>query len=96
MADVLQLPVERIREPNPGLRGAAQYALSALGQFGDALEAARALPPSSDLFLPDPGLAPRYADAADLYALVRRCGHHGGLDARLFQHGTDLAGADDR
>ena len=94
VADVLQLPVQRIREPNPGLRGAAQYAMAALGRFDNALDAAMSLPPSADTFLPDPGLAALYADVAEVYALVRRCGHHGGLDARLFQLGSDLAATD--
>ena len=96
IADVLGLPVRRIREPNPGLRGAAQYALAAIGRFDTALQAAIALSPSSDTFLPDADRAGPYADAAELYALVRRCGHHGGLDARLFQHGSDLAAASSR
>jgi xylulokinase len=94
LADVLRLPVRRILEPNPGLRGAAQYAWTATGAFGGVLEAARALAPSSEVVDPDPAHEHRYAEAMDLYARVRRCAHQGGLDERLFEHAVDLAGSD--
>jgi len=90
LADVLQLQVHRVREPNPGLRGAAQYGLAVLGHHGTVVEAATALPPSADVIQPVAAHADLYRDAAELYARVRRSSHGGGVDAHVFGRTTSL------
>jgi sugar (pentulose or hexulose) kinase len=82
-ADVLQVPVLRIANAELGLRGAAFYGLAAVGAYPDAVEAARRLQLSGDRFEPDVRLAERYAEAADVYLLVRRGFRESGVDQRL-------------
>ncbi|HVA87262.1 MAG TPA: FGGY family carbohydrate kinase [Candidatus Saccharimonadales bacterium] len=85
IADALGVPVARVTEPHPGLRGAACYGWSAVGRFGSALEAARALDTGVDWFVPGRDCGALYDEAAESYALVRRAFHEGGVDGRLFR-----------
>ncbi len=85
MADVIGLRVARVREPNPGLRGAAMYALSALGQYQDARTAAASLTPSVDEFEPDLACRILYAEAAQIYGTIRQLFQAGGVDEQLFR-----------
>jgi sugar (pentulose or hexulose) kinase len=85
LADVLGIPVARVAEPNPGLRGAAVFAWSALGRFTSVLEAARSLEAPADLFAPRSRHGTLYDQAAEVYALIRTAFHQGGVDERLFR-----------
>jgi sugar (pentulose or hexulose) kinase len=84
VANATQVPVVRVPDPELGLRGAAYYALAALGAFPSALDAARVLGVRGDEFAPDARLAERYAEGAELYRLTRESFRDSGLDKRLF------------
>ncbi len=85
LANVLQIPVLRVHEPNPGLRGAAQYGLAVLGRYPSVIDAATALPPGSDLVRPDIAQRDLYRDAAALYAQVRHSSRRDGIDAHIYE-----------
>jgi xylulokinase len=85
LADVAGIPVARVREPNPGLRGAAMYALGALGRDDGIRAVAQALAPDVDLFEPDLECGILYAEAAEIYATIRRSFHADAVDERLFR-----------
>jgi xylulokinase len=84
VANVLGVPVSRVREPNPGLRGAAMYALSSFGRFPDVRAAARSFEPEVDRFEPDLDCGILYQEAAQIYATIRQLFRSGGVDGRLF------------
>jgi xylulokinase len=85
LADVLAIPVARIVEPNPGVRGAAAYALAAIGREPGVLAAAARLDPPRDVFVPRSDYGNLYDEAVGTYALVRQSFHDGGIDERLFR-----------
>jgi xylulokinase len=85
LADVLALPVARITDPNPGLRGAAAYAFSAIGRHATVLGAAAALEPARDEFAPNTDYGTLYDEAAETYARARKSFHDGGMDDRLYR-----------
>ena len=85
LADVAGIPVARITEPNPGLIGAGTYALATLGVHPTVLSAARAVRVASDIFEPRLEHLRAYDEGAEMYALMRRSFHEGGLDDRLFR-----------
>ncbi len=90
MADVIQVPIERVAETELGLRGAAFYALAATGAYADVLDAARRLRLSGELYEPNPALAATYRAAADLYRLVRDTFRERGLDKLLLDGETRM------
>jgi sugar (pentulose or hexulose) kinase len=91
IADTLQLPVARTMEADPGLRGAACYAMAAIGADENAVAAARRIIVPRRLLDPAPeSPLPR---RADLYRRFREVFidqgldvaiHHGSLDAESF------------
>jgi xylulokinase len=83
MADALQVPVVRVADPDLGLRGAAFYALAAVQAYSGPLEAARRLRLPGDVFTPNARFAERYAEAAEVYKLVRSAFRENGIDQRL-------------
>jgi xylulokinase len=89
VADATGLRVRRVPDPELGLRGAAFYALAALGQWASALDGARAMIVSGDDFLPNPQWETRYAEAADLYKLARQSFRETGIDRRLLMAGAE-------
>jgi xylulokinase len=89
LANVLELAIERIDHPEPGLLGNASYALAAIGVYSDPLTATRALRAPAQLFEPDSALAGRYGELAAAYELARDTFEHSGLDDRLASLGAD-------
>jgi sugar (pentulose or hexulose) kinase len=83
IADALQVQVLRIADAELGLRGAAFYALASIGLYPDVLRAARCLRLPGDRFEPDRQLARAYAEAAEVYTLVRTSFRERGIDGRL-------------
>ncbi len=83
VADVLGIQVRRIRDPNPGLRGAAMFALSHLGVDGSPVDIASRLTLQADPFEPDASLAALYAKRAQLLLDIRGAFRAGGLDDAL-------------
>jgi xylulokinase len=71
VADATALPVNRVVDPHPSLRGAACYGFAARGDFRSAVEASYVLASPLETFNPDPGLRQRYSDAAELQLLLR-------------------------
>jgi sugar (pentulose or hexulose) kinase len=82
------VPIERVAETELGLRGAAFYALAAIGAYAAVLDVARRLRLSGELYEPNPALAATYGAAADLYRLVRATFRERGLDALLLDGET--------
>jgi xylulokinase len=90
VADVTGVPVSRVREPNPGLRGAAAYGLSAAGLHGSALEAMRTHQPSCDSFTPRIAYRAIYDDASNMYRLLRQVFDRGAVDDALYRRMATL------
>ena len=91
VSDVLGVRVLRSRDPNPGLRGAAIFALSHLGVDGSPPLIAERLSPIPDPFEPDPALAQLYAERSTLLLAVRRAFHASGWDAAAGAEAADAA-----
>jgi sugar (pentulose or hexulose) kinase len=88
LADIFGVPVERVVEPNPGLRGAAAYGWAAVDGPGSVLDWARDHPTPSQRFEPIADRRPIYAEAAGIYAELRTALHDAGLDERLADAGA--------
>lgn len=83
LADAFQVPIARVCDPDPGLRGAAAYGWSAVAPGRSAIAVARAAAPELDRFEPRRAFAGRYDDLAGRYAAVREAFGREGLDDRL-------------
>jgi xylulokinase len=88
LADLLSVPVARVLEPNPGLRGAAAYGWAALDSSQSVIDRARAHPTPLETFDPRPEHGALYEEAAGIYAALRAALHDGGLDERIAAAGT--------
>lgn len=88
VADVTGLPVARVRDPDPGLRGIGAYALTALGYHDDVLDAARALQADSELIEPDRSLTSLYDELAETYHAMRMMLADSRLDDALYRRAT--------
>ena len=83
IADVVGTEIVVPDEPDPGLRGAAAYALARVGSYPDVLAAARAVAGAGSLRAPSPAATEVLRDRADLYLQVRRAFMSSGLDEAL-------------
>ena len=83
IADVVGTEVVVPDEPDPGLRGAAAYALACAGSYPDVLAAARAVAGAGSLRAPSPAATEVLRDRADLYRQVRHALMNSGLDEAL-------------
>ena len=83
IADVVGTEVVVPEEPDPGLRGAAAYALAGVGLYPDVLAAARAVVGAGSLRAPSPAATEVLRDRADLYREVRHASMSSGLDEAL-------------
>ena len=83
IADVVGTEIVVPDEPDPGLRGAAAYALARVGSYPDVLAAARAVAGAGSLRAPSPAATEVLRDRADLYLQVRRAFSNSGLDEAL-------------
>jgi sugar (pentulose or hexulose) kinase len=83
VADALGVRVLRSRDPNPGLRGAAMFALGHVGFDGSPAEIAERLSAAADPFEPNASLEPLYTQRAALLRALRRAFHANGLDDAL-------------
>jgi sugar (pentulose or hexulose) kinase len=85
-ADAFGHPVARIREPNPGLRGGAIYALSALVAGSSPRAMAASLSPDGDVFEPSQAATGLYAASSALTDRLRSTFSGAGLDAAIAEH----------
>jgi xylulokinase len=83
LADLFGVPVARVLEPNPGLRGAAAYGWAAVDDSSSVLDRARDHPTPSETFDPVADRTALYEEAAGTYAALRTALHEAGLDERL-------------
>ena len=83
IADLVGTEVVVPEEPDPGLRGAAAYALAGVGLYPDVLAAARALTGTGSLRAPSPAATEVLRDRADLYRELRHASMNSGLDEAL-------------
>jgi xylulokinase len=83
LADVVRMPVARVVDPNPGLRGAAAYAWAGLHPGSSVLDWARDHRTPVEILDPDPARAAVYEESAGTYAALRSALHDAGLDERL-------------
>ncbi|MHB8398860.1 MAG: xylulokinase [Candidatus Limnocylindrales bacterium] len=82
LADVFQVPIARVNDPDPGLRGAGAYAWAGVTRVS-AAALARAREPGYDRFEPRRQFEDVYVDLADRYGAARRAFERAGLDERL-------------
>jgi len=85
VADVSGLPVARVLDPDPGLRGIAAYAETALGYHDDVLDAARALRAEFEMIEPDRSLSNLYEDLAEAYNAMQLMFADVGFDEALYR-----------
>ncbi len=71
VANAAGLPVNRVVDPHPSLRGAACYGFASRGDFGSAVDASQVLASPLETLDPDLGLHQQYSDAAELQLLLR-------------------------
>ena len=90
-ADVQGLPILRIKNPNPTLRGAACYAATELGFYASPIEAAASWPCTTDRFEPRPEFSDRYKAMAEIYRDILSSVQTAGLDQRVFALGSESA-----
>ena len=90
IADTLEVPVARTLEADPGLRGAACYALAALGLDADAIDAARRI--QAPLAVTKPALHSPLPARARLYRRIREAFVDHALDLAIYD-GSAEAGA---
>ena len=83
IADLLDAPVIVPNEPDPGLRGAAAYALVHCGFFADVIAAAGALEGPATVREPTMPATGALQARADTYRLVRQTFLNSGLDEAL-------------
>jgi len=83
LADIFAVPVARVVEPNPGLRGAAAYGWAAVDPSTSVLDWARDHPTPVDVFEPVAARGALYEESAGIYAALRTALHESGLDERL-------------
>ena len=83
MADIVGTEVVVPDETDPGLRGAAAYALVHAGSHPDVLSAARAIAGSGSARVPSPAATEALRAGADYYRDVRRAFARSGLDTDI-------------
>ena len=83
IADVVGTEIVVPDEPDPGLRGAAAYALACVGLYPGVLAAAGAVVGAGSLRAPSPAATGVLRDRADLYREVRHAFTSSGLDEAL-------------
>jgi xylulokinase len=88
LADIVRVPVARVLEPNPGLRGAAAYGWAAVDPSTTVLEWCRDHPTPSEPFEPIADHAAIYEESTGTYAALRTALHDAGLDERLADAGA--------
>jgi xylulokinase len=88
LADLFGVPVARVLEPNPGLRGAAAYGWAALDPSQTVIDRARSHPTPVETFEPRTENGALYQEAAGIYAALRGALHDGGLDGRIAAAGS--------
>jgi xylulokinase len=93
LADIVRVPVARVVEPNPGLRGAAAYGWAAVDASRSVLDWARDHPTPTERFEPVADRAARYEESEGIYAALRTALHSAGLDERLAAAGSADRGA---
>ncbi|MEA2547001.1 MAG: hypothetical protein QOI09_2274, partial [Chloroflexota bacterium] len=93
LADIVRVPVARVVEPNPGLRGAAAYGWAAVDASRSVLDWARDHPTPTERFEPVADRAARYEESEGIYAALRTALHEAGLDERLAAAGSADRGA---
>ena len=93
LADLFGVPVARVLEPNPGLRGAAAYGWAALDPSQSVIDRARSYPTPIETFEPRTEHQALYEEAAGIYAALRAALHDSGLDGRIAAAGTSSGGS---
>jgi sugar (pentulose or hexulose) kinase len=93
LADIFGVPVARVLEPNPGIRGAAAYGWAALDTSQSVIDLARAHPTPLEAFEPTAEHRAPYEEAAGIYAALRTALHESGLDGRIAAAGASSAEA---
>ena len=83
IADVVGTEIVVPDEPDPGLRGAAAYALARAGSYPDVLAAGSAVVGAGSVRAPSPAATELLRDRADLYREVRHAFMNSGLDEAL-------------
>lgn len=83
IADIVGTEVVVPDEADPGLRGAAAYALARTGSHSDVLSAATAIASGGSAREPSPAATEVLRDRADFYREVRHASMNSGLDEAL-------------